>query len=400
MSKEKRKQPRRVFIVGIDGYLGWPLALHLTRLGYAVAGVDSLARRRMVKECGSSSAIPLPQMYERPVHLRDLCGQEVITRQLDCRDHKMMLSLLGDFEPDTIVHLGEQPSAPYSQASYEQAQETQSGNIIGTLSLLWAMREVCPDAHLLKLGSMGCYGTPDCAIPEGDLVVDYEGKRVQLPFPMQPHSFYHSSKVADSTNIRFACRVWGLRSTDVMQGVVYGTRIDAMTPEGDDEPHPMLRTRFDFDESFGTAVNRFCAQAVCGHPLTPYGAGTQTRGFLPLRDSIQCMTLAIDQPPAGGEYRVINQLDQCYSIMGLARKVVQVAQEMGVETAVIKQTENPRVEAEEHFYQPESAKLRAMGYNPAGDLKTELAEMIEDLLPNEGRIRNHMESIPPRTRWK
>ncbi len=268
----------------------------------------------------------------------------------------------------------------------------QQNNIVGTLNVLHAMHELVPDAHLVKLGTMGEYGTPNVDIPEGFFEIEYRGRRDRLPFPRQAGSWYHWSKVHDSNNVMFACRIWGLRSTDVMQGVVYGTRIDEM---GDD---PRLATRLDFDQAFGTAINRFCCQAVIGEPLTLFGRGSQRRGFLPLRDSMQCLTLAVENPPAPGEYRVFNQFEECYSVAELADRVVAVAGELGV-AAEVQQLENPRHEAEVHYYRPDRDRLPALGYEPTRDMAGELRQMLEDLLACRSRIEEKRDVLLPDIHW-
>ena len=255
------------------------------------------------------------------------------------------------------------------------------------------MRDVAPDAHLVKLGTMGEYGTPNLDIPEGFFEVEYRGRKDRLPFPRQANSWYHLSKVHDSANVTFACRVWGLRSTDIMQGVVYGTRIEAM-----DLDDPRCRTRLDFDQCFGTALNRYCAQAVIGEPLSVYGSGGQKRGFLPLRDSIQCLTLALENPPARGEYRVFNQFEDVYDVATLATKVQAVGRTLGLDPRVV-HLENPRTEVEHHHYAPDHEHLLALGYQPTRDMETELADVLADLIPNEARIAERRAVLAPDIRW-
>ncbi|MGH7417771.1 MAG: NAD-dependent epimerase/dehydratase family protein, partial [Candidatus Rokuibacteriota bacterium] len=269
---------------------------------------------------------------------------------------------------------------------------TQTNNIITTLNILFAMREACPRAHLVKLGTMGEYGTPNLNIPEGFFTIEYRGRTDTLPFPRQAGSWYHQSKVHDSHNVAMACRIWGLRSTDIMQGVVYGTRVDAM---GEDE---RLCTRFDFDQCFGTAINRFCAQAVIGEPLTPYGKGGQRRGFLPLRDVVQCLVLALTHPPAEGEYRVFNQFEETYGVLELAEKVKAVGDELGL-TVKIQATENPRIEKEEHYYRPDREHLLRLGYRPTRDMPGELRIVLADLLQHRGRILARRRALMPDIRW-
>lgn len=383
----------RVFIAGIDGYLGWPLAQHLIRRGHEVAGMDSFMRRAWVAEVGSQSATPIRSMSERLNAFRENFGKELKFYEGNLCDYDSVVQAFVDFQPEAVVHLAEMPSAPYSMIDVHHAVFTHQNNLNGTLHILYAMRDYCPTAHLVKLGTMGEYGTPNIDIPEGFFEIEFRGRKERLPFPCQPPSMYHLTKVHDSNNVRFACRVWGLRSTDIMQGVVFGTRIDAM---GDDE---RLLTRFDFDQSFGTAINRFCAQAVIGMPLTPFGKGGQRRGFLPLRDSIQCFTLTIENPPAkAGDYRVFNQFEDTYSINELAEKVQKVARHLGYKTE-IRHVENPRKEAEDHYYNPDHSNLLALGYKPTHDIEAEMEIAMKDLAKHAERIRFARDSVIPDIRW-
>jgi UDP-sulfoquinovose synthase len=296
------------------------------------------------------------------------------------------------WSPDAVVHLGECPSAPYSMIDAEHAIAVQVNNVVGTFSLLAAMHEIAPEAHLVKLGTMGEYGTPDLDIPEGFFEVEYRGRRDTLPFPRQAGSWYHWSKVHGSNNIMFACKVWGLRATDVMQGVVFGTR------PGDGPPRPGLRTRLDFDEAFGTAINRFCCQAAIGHPLTPFGEGRQRRGFLALRDSMQCLTLALEHPPEPGAYRVFNQFQEVYGLGELADMVQRVAGGLGLDVEVCP-VENPRLEAASHHYAPDHQHLLDLGYEPTTDIEAEVRPVLEDLLEHRARIAAHADALVPGVRW-
>jgi UDP-sulfoquinovose synthase len=381
-----------VCIAGVDGYLGWPLALALAQRGHEVAGVDAYYRRDWVAEIGSQSATPLRRMTDRLQAFHDHFDQSLDFRRGDLRDYNLVLNMLRSFEPEVVVHLGEQPSAPYSMMDVQHAVFTQTNNIVTTLNILFAMREACPQAHLVKLGTMGEYGTPNLDIPEGFFTIEYRGRTDTLPFPRQAGSWYHQSKVHDSHNVAMACRIWGLRSTDIMQGVVYGTRIEAM------EEDERLLTRFDFDQCFGTAINRFCAQAVIGQPLTPYGKGGQRRGFLPLRDSIQCLVLALEHPPAAGEYRVFNQFEETYGVFDLAEKVKKVSDPLGLRVE-IRPTENPRIEKEEHYYRPDREHLLRLGYRPTRDMEGELRIVLNDLMRHRNRILARKRALEPDIRW-
>lgn len=381
----------RVVIAGIDGYLGWPLALHLAERGHHVAGFDAFLRRDWVAIEGGESALPILEMEGRLNAAREH-GLDIRFLKCDTRDYDLMHAFLRQERPDVVVHLAENPSAPHSMIDVDHAVLHHENNVIGSLKLLYAMRSACPNAHLLKLGSMGEYGTPNIDIPEGFIELDFRGRREKLPFPRLPNSMYHLTKVHDSHNIHFACRAWGMRATDIMQGVVFGARIDAMQSD------PRLNTRFDMDQSFGTAVNRFCAQAAAGHPLTPYGAGNQRRGFLPLRDSMQCFTLAIENPPAPYEYRVFNQFQEHYSIGELAEMVRTAGNRIGL-GVTIRSVENPRFEAAEHYYNPDHQKLLDLGYEPTTDVDEEIETTLSALRPYADRIRTFSNVLIPDIHW-
>lgn len=393
----------RVMIAGIDGYLGWSLALYLAAREHEVAGIDNFSRRSRVAADGSQSAIPILPMVDRRRLYAQYFGRQLPFFDFDLQDYSLTRDSYNRFKPDAIVYLGEQPSAPWSMADVHQAVKTQRGNVLGTLTTLWAMKEVCPAAHLIKLGTMGEYGTPaDCPIPEGVFPAGSEWHDVAdghvaniggLMFPRDPGSYYHLSKLHDTYNIRFACKVHGLCSTDIMQGVVYGTRIPEMSDDFG------LATRFDFDEIWGTCLNRFCAQAVIGEPITPYGRGGQTRGYLPLQDSMQCLLLTIENPPQPGEYRTFNQLEETYTVNELAEIVCDVAAKMNLNPS-IQSIENPRVEAEEHFYEPTHQHLLDLGYQPTGDIRNEVRNMLTDLLSHRDRIAVYRDRLQPVIRWR
>jgi UDP-sulfoquinovose synthase len=381
----------RVLILGGDGYLGWPTAMRFSGQGHDVGVVDNFARRRWVEEAGSSSLTPIASFEDRIDAWRDVSGKSVQPFVGDIAEGTFVADVVREFEPDTIIHYGEQPSAPWSMRTVDHAVTTQSNNVIGSLKLLWAMREYAPEAHLVKLGTMGEYGTPNIDIEEGFIEIEHKGRKDTLPFPKVPGSLYHLSKVHDSHNIHFACRVWGLRATDLNQGVVYGIE----TPET--RLDERLLTRFDYDELFGTALNRFAVQAVIGHPLTVYGKGGQTRGFLNIVDTLQCISLTAENPPIAGEYRVFNQFTEVFDVGGLAEKVRHAASELGIDVQV-DHVSNPRFELEEHYYNPTHTKLLELGLQP-----TLLSEtLIESMLDVIKRYRSRViqEVIDPVTQWR
>lgn len=369
----------KILILGIDGYIGWPLANHLLKRGHEVIGIDNSSRRNRAED----SVIPIDSVDKRDkvIRIRQINLDYIDIEQIPIAD--------------VIIHLGQMPSAPWSMRSSYNAITTQVGNIIGNLKVLWAMKYIMPEAHLIKLGSMGEYGTPECEIPEGLVPRHCIGSNVihiddgcpmkDLQFPRQPGSFYHLSKVFDTYNIDFACRIWDLKATDIMQGIVFGTQAHG------------VYSRFDYDEYFGTVINRFCAQAVAGIPLTIYGDGGQIRGFLPLEDSIDCLTIAVDNPPEKGEYRVFNQFAKTYPIMNLARIVFEVASEMGLDPS-IQHLKNPRVEKEFHDYIVDTSNLTNLGYNPTWCMSDEIGRILRDLIPYKDRIKE--EFILPKTNWR
>jgi len=382
----------KVMIMGMDGYLGWPLAMHLAERGHDVSGLDNFSRRKNVEEVGSQSATPIPSINRRLRVYEKAKGKRLRFYEGDLTETNFTDSAIQKEKPDCVVHLGEIPSAPYSMIDVRHCNYTQINNIIGTNNILFALKKHAPRCHLLKLGTMGEYGTPNIDIPEGFFEVEYRGRKDILPFPRQPGSWYHLSKVHDTHNIMFACKIWDLRSTDVMQGVVHGVVTDEMVEDG-------LLTRFDFDEAFGTALNRFCAQVVIGHELTPYGKGGQTRGYISLRDSVECMTLATENPPEEGEYRVFNQFDETYAVNELADHVVKVAGELGLEGRIWT-VENPRIEREEHYYNPDREKLLMLGFKPLFNLDTELRLTIPKLIQYRDRIEEKKSCIMPKIKWR
>jgi UDP-sulfoquinovose synthase len=382
----------RILILGGDGYLGWPTAMRFSARGHQVHAVDNYLRRRALREAGSESLTPvLDDLPARAAAWKDVSGRDIEVTEGDLCDPNLLDRLFREFQPDAVVHYGEMPSAPYSMASREHAVFTQYNNVIGTLNVLFAMRDLAPDAHLVKLGTMGEYGTPNIDIEEGFLPVAHNGRTDVLPFPKQPGSFYHASKVHDSVNVQLACKVYDLRATDLNQGVVYGMATDETRLDD------RLLTRFDYDEMFGTTLNRFCLQAVIGHPLTVYGAGGQTRGYLNVVDTLQCVELAVENPPDRGEYRVFNQFTEQFTVAELADLVQRAGKDYGIDVDV-QQVENPRVEAEEHYYRATHTKLLDLGLHPHFLSET----LIESMFEMIGRYRHRVipDRIMPRTRWR
>jgi UDP-sulfoquinovose synthase len=347
----------KIAVLGGDGYCGWATALHLSAKGHAVAIVDNYARRQWDHELGAQTLTPIRPMTERLRAWSDLSGQLIELYVGDVTDYDFLASFIREFEPEAVVHFAEQRSAPYSMIDRKHAVSTQVTNVVGTLNLLFAIRELQPDCHLVKLGTMGEYGTPNIDIEEGYITIEHNGRKDVMPYPKQPGSFYHLSKVHDSHNMMFACKIWKLRATDLNQGVVYGTVTDEVAQD------EALINRFDYDEVFGTVLNRFCVQAAVGHPLTVYGKGGQTRGFLDIRDTVRCVELACMNPAARGECRVFNQFTEQFSVLQLAQLVQAAGKKMGL-SVQIKELPDPRVEAEQHYYNAKHSKLLDLGLRP------------------------------------
>jgi len=378
-----------ILVLGGDGYLGWPTALHLSALGHHVSVVDNLVRREYDVEMGVDSLVPISSLEQRVAQWHEVSGRQIDLCIGDLTDAAFTYATVADCRPDAIVHFGEQRSAPYSMIDREHAVYTQVNNVVGTLNLMYAIAEVNPDIHLVKLGTMGEYGYPNIDIEEGFIEITHKGRSDVLPYPKQPGSFYHLSKVHDSANIMFACRVWGLRSTDLNQGIVYGQS----TPETD--LHPVLATRFDYDGVFGTVLNRFCVQAVMGVPLSVYGAGGQTRGMLNIRDTLACVTLALVNPPERGEFRVFNQFTESFSVRDMARLVQEVSPRP---VLIAEGMDNPRVEREEHYFNAANTKLLDLGLEPhllTADVILGMLELVERHMD-----RVDIAAIAPTVQWR
>lgn len=382
----------RILILGGDGYLGWPTAMYLSNLGHEVAVVDNMVKRFWEAEIGVQ-----PLIHVRPFHLRakrweKLTGKRIQFYTCDiANNHRHIYNIFEQFQPDTVIHYAEQPSAPYSMIDREKCINTQQNNVIGTLNIIFAIQHTNPDIHLIKLGTMGEYGTPNIDIEEGWLDIEHNGRKDRVLFPKKPHSFYHLSKVHDSANLEFVCRVWGSRVTDLNQGVVYGVDTEETAM------HPELNTSLHYDSVFGTVINRFVVQASRQMPLTVYGSGTQTRGYLNIRDTLRCVELAAMNPAKRGEFRVFNQFTEQFNLNTLAEKVKSAASGLGMAVA-IDHISNPRIEQEQHYYNANHSALIQLGLQPHLLTDEVLAGMLETALRHKDNVDES--KIMPDVKWK
>ena len=377
-------------VLGGDGYLGWPTAMGLSKNGNDVLIVDNYFRRRACMENDVPALFPVANLAERCRAWREKSGHDIEFRVGNVADYKFLRSSFEEFEPDTVIHYAEQPSGPYSMLGQKEAQFTLQNNLTGTLNVAFAVRETNPNIHIIKLGTMGEYGTPNIDIEEGFIEIEHRGRKDRFLFPRQAGSLYHTTKIQDTDLLFFYVRVWGLRVTDLMQGPVYGL----FSPEM--EENQALYTAFNYDELFGTVLNRFMVQAVAGIPLTVYGKGNQTRGYLNIMDTIQCIRLATETPARNGELRVFNQFTETFSVNELAEKVRIAGKNVGLDVQ-IRNVENPRVEAEEHYYEPKATALLDLGLQP--NLLT--LEVIERIMRQIKLYKTDIrhDIIQPKTKW-
>lgn len=380
----------KLLIAGGDGFCGWPTALYLSKKGHDVSILDSTIRRKWDDELGANSLTPIASLEDRVAKWKEITGKTIRIYKGDMTHHDFLREVMIQTQPDAFVHFAEQRSAPYSMIDHEHAVYTQMNNVVGTLNLIYAVRELAPDCHIIKLGTMGEYGTPNIDIEEGYIKIEHNGREDVLPFPKMPGSMYHLSKVHDSHNLHFASRIWGLRITDLNQGVVYGLHTD------ETEMDPMLVNRLDYDSVFGTALNRFLIQAAVGHDLTVYGKGGQTRGFLNIKDTVRCIEIAAENPADKGEFRVFNQFTEEFSVMELAEKVRHVAEKKGL-TAEIAQLNNPRIELEDHYFNAVNTKLVDLGLEPHLLTDDVLEGILDSVIKHKNRVIN--EKIMPNVKW-
>lgn len=380
----------RILILGGDGYLGWPTAMYLAARGHVVCVVDNYLKRSLALQIQSEALISNPELKKRADIFESLSNHHIRVFLTDCTDYEMIMRIFQIFKPEAAIHYAEQPSAPYSMMGYEQARLTLNNNLNTTLSLIWAIMEHAPNCHIIKLGTLGEYGTPNIDIEEGWLDVEHKGRRDKFLYPRQGGSLYHTTKIADTDLLWFYVRNNNLRVTDLMQGPVYGLSTDET--DLDDR----LSTNFYYDDIFGTVINRFLVQVVAGVPLTVYGEGGQTRGYLNLRDTLQCVELAINTPAPIGELRILNQFTEIFSVNQLAARIKKSGDSLGLNVK-IESIANPRKEAERHYYNPAHSGLLELGLKPHFMTGEVITSMLEKIMNYKDQIDT--DKIMPRVRW-
>ncbi len=380
----------RVLILGGDGYLGWPTAMHLSAQGHEVAVADNYLRRNLMREEDVGPLYLCLNLNERIRLWKEHTGKEIVICIGDLNHWDFIARIFKEFQPEAIIHYAEQPSAPYSMLRREAATLTINNNLGVTANVIFAVREFCPDAHIVKLGTMGEYGTPNIDIEEGWIDIEHKGRKEKFLYPRQAGSLYHTTKIMDTDLLWYYVRMWDLRVTDLMQGPVYGIFT------GESEVDESLLTLFSYDELFGTVLNRFIVQAVAGYPLTVYGKGGQTRGYLNIKDTLNCVRLSLENPARNGELRIFNQFTETFSVNELAGKVQSAGKQLGIDVE-IKNIENPRKELEEHYYNPQHTGLLDLGLSPNLLTDTALGQMMEFVLRHRANIAQH--KIFRGTKW-
>jgi len=379
-----------ILVLGGDGYLGWPVGIHFASKGHSVHLIDNFVRRRLCSEFACEPLFALAECNERVEGWSATAGIPIELIQSDVTDYDSLIRIIQETGPDVIVHFAEQPSAPYSMRGYKEAHFTLSNNILSTLAVAHAVTEVNKDIHIVKLGTMGEYGTPNIDIEEGYLTVSHKGREETFLYPRQSGSLYHTSKIQDTDLLYFYVRIHGLRVTDLMQGPVYGFD----TPEmfGADK----FKTFLNYDSLFGTVINRFLVQAVAEYPLTIYGGGGQVRGYLNLLDTIKCISLAVDYPPDLGEMKIFNQFTEQFSVRQLAAMVQEAGTVMGINVKS-QSLSNPRIEEEDHYYAPTNSSFLKLGLNPELLTIERICKMLEQIMPYKQQIDT--EKFYPSVKW-
>ncbi len=380
----------RVLILGGDGYLGWPSAMYFAARGHQVRTIDNYLRRTIAQQTQSEALMPNPNLVDRGGIFRSVSDLDIQVDIGDVTDYRTLSKVFQEFQPEAVIHYAEQPSGPYSMMGYDEARLTLNNNVTSTMNVIYAVMEHAPNCQIVKIGTMGEYGTPNIDIEEGWLEVEHKGRKQKFLYPRQTGSLYHTTKIMDTDLLWFYVRTFDLAVTDLMQGPVYGLS----TAESDQDER--LLPNFHYDDIFGTVVNRFLVQAVVDVPLTVYGKGGQVRGYLNLIDTMQCVYLAATKSAAPGELRILNQLTETFSVNELADKVQQAGKVVGLNVQ-IKSIENPRKEPEDHYYNPVNSGLLELGLEPHYMTEDVLVAMLKKVMAHKERI--DINKIMPRVKW-
>ena len=380
----------RVIIFGADGYLGWPTSMKFASDGHDVIAVDNYLRRHIAKQTDSEPLMENPKLDKRSEIYNALTGKMINVEIGDCTDYRFVKRLFKQYQPDAVVHYAEQPSAPYSMMGQSEASLTLRNNLDVTLNIIFGVIEESPDCHIIKLGTMGEYGTPNIDIEEGWIEINHNGRKDTFLYPRQTGSLYHTTKIMDTDLLWFYVRTYGLKVTDLMQGPVYG--LSTLESDLQDD----LLPNFHYDDIFGTALNRFLVQAVVDIQLTVYGAGGQTRGYLNINDTMECVSLSLEEPPKNGDLRIFNQFTETFSVNTLAGKIKSVGNHMNLNVK-IKNYPNPRKEAEDHYYNPKHTGLLELGLKPTLLTDDIIHGMLEKVVQYKSNIVTSR--ILPRVIW-
>lgn len=379
----------RILILGADGYLGWPSCMYFSLKGHSVYGIDSLVKQKISKKINSGPLNKYINIRKRISEFKKIYNKKINFIKGDCTNYRFLKKSINKIKPDVIIHFAEQPSAPYSMRDFNSANFTLRNNLISTFNLIWAVKDLKKKPHIIKLGTMGEYGTPNIDIEEGWLKVKHKKRSHTFLYPRQGSSLYHTTKVLDTDLLWFYVRIYGIKVTDLMQGPVYGFKIDKVKEQ---ELYPS----FYYDDYFGTVLNRFIVQAVKGVPLTVYGKGGQVRGYLNLNDTLECINLAIKNPPKKYGLNIFNQFTQQFKVNDLAEMVKKAGEKIGIKVK-IKNIKNPRKELEEHYYKAKNSKFKKIGLKPHLLNIKMLISMLNFAKMNKNRIDNRI--IFPRFYW-
>lgn len=379
----------RILILGADGYLGWPSCMYFSLKGHYVYGIDSLVKQKISKKINSGPLNKYINIRKRISEFKKIYKKKINFIKGDCTNYRFLKKSINKIKPDVIIHFAEQPSAPYSMRDFNSANFTLRNNLLSTFNLIWCVKDIKKKPHIIKLGTMGEYGTPNIDIEEGWLKVNHNNRSHTFIYPREAGSLYHTTKVLDTDLLWFYVRLYGIKVTDLMQGPVYGHKINEINEQN-------LFPSFHYDDYFGTALNRFIVQAVEGIPLTVYGKGEQIRGYLNINDTLQCIDIAIKNPPKYGKMNILNQFTQKFKVIELAEMVKRAGKKIGLKVD-IRKIKNPRKEKEKHYYNAKHSKFKKLGLRPHLLDTNSLILMLRYVRKNKTKINKKI--IFPRINW-